>query len=241
MAEIVIEAEPREGGSSNEARRMRRNRKLPAVVYGGDKETNVITLDRREITTILKSETGQNTIFKLKVGGGAPENVMIFDLQIDPISHHLQHADLVRIAMDQEIEVAVPIVLVGEAVGVRVDGGVLDHSLRELIVSCLPSDIPENIEVDVSEMEMNSSIKVEDIAIPPNVEVITDLDRSVASVVAPVSEEELEAAVEALEGEREPELVGEEGEEVEVPEEGEAPPAEEEGEQPEKKEKGGSA
>lgn len=215
MAEIVIEAEAREAGSSNAARRMRREEKLPAVVYGGDKESNPIILNPREIISVLKSESGQNTIFKLKVAGGSEDNVMIFDVQIDPITHHLIHADLMRIALDVEIEVSVRLRIVGEAKGVIEDGGVLDHSLRELVVSCLPTNIPESIGVDVSELDMNQSIKVEDLQVPPDVTVVTEPDRSVASVVAPVSEADLEADL-GVEGE---EIEGEviEGEE---PEEG---------------------
>ena len=213
MAEIVIEAEEREAGSSNAARRMRREEKLPAVVYGGDKESTPIILDPREIISVLKSESGQNTIFKLKVGRGAEDNVMIFDVQIDPITYRLIHADLVRIALDVEIEVSVPLRIVGEAKGVVEDGGVLDHSLRELVVSCLPTNIPESIEVDVSELEMNQAIKVDDLVVPLDVTVVTEPDRSVASIVAPVSETDLEADL-GVEGE---EIEGEaiEGEEPE--------------------------
>ncbi len=223
MADIHIEAEPREAGSSNLARRMRRERKLPAVVYGGDKASNTITLNPREIISILKSESGQNTIFKLKIADGSEDNVMIFDLQIDLITRQLIHADLMRIAMDVEIEVSVPLVTVGDPVGVIVDEGVLDQSLRELVVSCLPSNIPDAIEVDVSELEMNTSIKVGDITLPPDVTLITDPDRSIASVVPPVSEADLEVAVdeeelELAEGEEVPE--GGEGEEAEEGAEG---------------------
>ncbi len=199
MAEILIEAAPREAGSSNEARRMRRARKLPAVVYGGGKESHTITLDPGEIVSILKSESGQNTIFKLKIADGSEENVMIFDVQIDPIKRSLVHADLLRIAMDVTIEVSVPLLIVGEAAGV-IEGGVLDHSLRELVITCLPADIPESIEVDVTDLEMNQSIKVEDIQVPANVTVVTEADRSVASVVPPVSEADLEADL-TVEGE----------------------------------------
>lgn len=223
MADIVIEAEAREVGSSNAARRMRREEKLPAVVYGGGKGSHPIILNPVEIISILKSESGQNTIFKLKVGGGAEDNVMIFDVQIDPITHHLIHADLVRIALDVEIEVSVLLRIVGEAKGVVADGGVLDHSLRELVVSCLPGDIPESIEVDVSELEMNHSIKVEDLQVPANVTVVTDPDRSVASVVAPVSEADLEADL-GIEG---AEIEGEPIEGVEPEEDAGKAPAEE--------------
>jgi len=223
MADILVQAEPREAGSSNEARRLRRERKLPAVVYGGKKDSNTITLDPREIITILKSESGQNTIFKLEVGGGSPDNVMIFDLQIDPITHTLEHADLIRIAMDVEIEVSVPLVIVGEAVGVVIDGGVLEHSLRELVVTCLPANIPDEIQVDVSDLEMNTGIRVEDIQVPADVTVITEADRSIASVQPPVSEADLEAD---LGLEEEEEIEGEELEEgAEEAAEGEEPAA----------------
>ena len=214
MGEIVIEAAPRQAGSSNEARRVRRERKLPAVVYGGAKESHPITLDPREIVSILKSESGQNTVFKLKVAGGAEENVMIFDVQVDPITHSLQHADLVRIAMDVLMEVEVPIELIGEPVGVRVNEGVLDHSLREITVECLPGNIPDLIEVDVSELDIHDSIKVGDITVPDNVRVVTEADRSIASVVLPVSEEDLEADL-GIEGE-EPVLEGAEEEDVDA-------------------------
>ena len=221
MAEIVIEAALREAGSSNEARRMRRDRKLPAVVYGGDKESNPITLNPREIVSILKSESGQNTVFQLKLDGGVSETVMIFDVQVDPITHSLVHADLVRIAMDVELEVEIPIELIGEPIGVTLHGGVLDHSLRELTVTCLPGDIPEQIEVDVSELDLHDSIRVADLPIPDNVKVKTDPDRSVASVVAAVTEADLEVDL-TVEGEEiEGEVPAEEAEvEGEEPEEG---------------------
>jgi len=206
MAEIVIEAAPREAGSSNEARRLRRERKLPAVVYGGAGGSNPITLDPRKIVSILKSESGQNTVFKLKVAGGGEENVMIFDVQVNPITHSLQHADLVRIAMDVLMEVDVPIELVGEPVGVRLNEGVLDHSLREIRVECLPGNIPDVIEVDVSGLDIHDSIRVEDIVVPENVRVVTEPDRSIASVVPPVSEQDLEADL-GVEG-AEPALAG---------------------------------
>jgi len=225
MAQIIIEATPREAGSSNAARRLRRERKLPAVVYGGSKESQSIALEPSEIVSILKSESGQNTIFTLNTADGRSDDVMIFDVQIDPISFSLIHADLVRIAMDVVIEVSVPLHVVGEALGV-LEGGVLDHSLRELLVTCLPSDIPDEIEVDVSGLEMNTSIKVEDLQIPAGVTVMTEADRSVASVVPPVSEADLEADL-TVEGEEAPEgVVPEEGEEEEPAAEGD-PEAEE--------------
>ena len=145
---------------------------------------------------------------------------MMFDVQIDPMKRSLVQAGLVRIAMDVTIEVSVPLQIVGEAAG-AIEGGVLDHSLRELVISCLPSDIPESIEVDVTALEMNQSIKVEDIQVPANVTVVTEADRSVASIVPPVSEADLEADL-TVEGEEpvEREVAEEvEGEKEEAPDE----------------------
>ncbi len=220
MSEIIVNAVSREQGSSNEARRLRRAGKLPAVVYGGAKDSIAVTLEPRELLKILKSDSGQNTVFQVKIGDeGAAETVMVFDYQVDPIRHHLTHADLVRISMDKAIEVSVQLVFSGEPLGVKIDGGVLDQAMREVGVECLPTDIPESLEVDVSELEIGDSVRVVDIKLPPNVKVLIDEDTTLASVVPPVSEEDLEAPVEEVPfGEEvEPELVGED-------EEGEADP-----------------
>ncbi len=220
MSEIIVNAVSREKGSSNEARRLRRAGKLPAVVYGGAKDSIAVTLEPRELLKILKSDSGQNTVFQVKIGDeGAAETVMVFDYQVDPIRHHLTHADLVRISMDKAIEVSVQLVFSGEPEGVKIDGGVLDQAMREVSVECLPTDIPESLEVDVSELEIGDSVRVVDIKLPPNVKVLIDEDTTLASVVPPVSEEDLEAPVEEVPfGEEvEPELVGED-------EEGEAQP-----------------
>ncbi len=229
MSEIIVNAVSREQGSSNEARRLRRAGKLPAVVYGGAKDSIAVTLEPRELLKILKSDSGQNTVFQVKIGDeGAAETVMVFDYQVDPIRHHLTHADLVRISMDKAIEVSVQLVFSGEPLGVKIDGGVLDQAMREVGVECLPTDIPESLEVDVSELEIGDSVRVVDIKLPPNVKVLIDEDTTLASVVPPVSEEDLEAPVEEVPfGEEvEPELVGE-GEEGEA--DPDAKPEKEEG------------
>jgi len=233
MSEIIVNAVSREPGSGNDARRLRREGKLPAVVYGGDKDSIAVTLDPRELLKILKSDSGQNTIFQVKIGDkGAAETVMVFDYQVDPIRHHLTHADLVRISMDKAIEVSVHLVFTGEPEGVKIDGGVLDQAMREVTVECLPTDIPESLEVDVSALQIGDSVRVADIVVPPGVTMLTDEDSTLASVVPPVSEEDLEVAVEEVPfGEEvEPERVG-------VDEKGEAPSEEEE---PEKEEAGDS-
>lgn len=234
MADIVVQAEPRNVGSTNLARRMRRADKLPAVIYGGEGDSLPVAVDPRAVTRILKSESGENTVFQVQIEGGEPETVMIFDYQIDPITHSLMHADFVRIAMDEAIEVEVPIELIGVPKGVEVDGGVLDHSLREVTIECLPGDIPDEFTVDVSELEIGDSVHVSDLRIPPSVTLVTDTGRTVASVVPPVSEEELEAAIEPLVEGAAPELVGEEEGEAAEAEAAEEEAPEEEGEGEEK-------
>lgn len=240
MNEIKVEAEPREAGSSNAARRLRAEHKLPAVLYGGDADSIPISVDPKDIIDILRSDSGQNTLFEVTVGDGSPETVMIFDIQVDPVTHHLQHADLVRIAMDRTIQVEVPVELVGTPAGVKEEGGVLDHSLREVLVECLPGDIPDELTVDVSHLTIGDSVSIEDLEVPVSVKVMADPNRNVASVVAPISEEELEAAVESLATELEPELVGEEEELLEVEEipEEEREEIEEEAEEEEEREEG---
>jgi len=240
MHDITVEAEPREAGSSNAARRLRAEHRLPAILYGGDGDSLPISLDPKAIIDILRSDSGQNTLFEVRVGDDRPETVMIFDIQVDPVTHHLQHADLVRIALDKAIQVRVPVELVGTPAGVQEEGGVLDHSLREVLVECLPGDIPDEITVDVSHLTIGDAVSVEDLEIPISVKVMADPNRNVASVVAPISEEELEAAVESLATELEPELIGEEEELLEVEElpEEELEEAEAEAEEEEKEEGG---
>src|SRR5215510_8434707 len=147
----VLEAHPRTPGTKNEARRVRREGKIPAVVYGAGKESLPITVDPRVVTRILNSETGHNSIFDLSLSGEKTK-AMIVDWQYEPIKGKLLHIDLKRIAMDKVLRVKVPIVLKGEAAGVKQEGGILEQILRELEVECLPADIPSHIDADVSEL-----------------------------------------------------------------------------------------
>src|SRR5207248_2233713 len=148
----IVEAQPRDGErSKNIARRLRKTGKVPAVVYGAKKDTVPVTVDPRQITRILTSESGHNTIFDLQLGGERSK-VMIVDWQYEPIKGTLLHIDLKRIAMDQKLRVNVPIELVGEPAGVKQQGGILEQIAREVEVECLPGDIPNQIELNVSEL-----------------------------------------------------------------------------------------
>lgn len=234
MKEAVnLQVELRDPGSSNQARRLRREGKLPAVLYGGEREARAIVVDPKTVVKILRSEQGENTILNLTVGEGQEQTALIHDYQVDPLDHRITHADFLRISMDVEVEVHVPVHLRGEPAGVRKEDGVLDTVLRELTVTCLPGNIPDFFEVDVTELEIGDSVHVFDLEIPEDVTVHEEPEQTVA-VVAPPQELEIEEPEEEedlLAEAEEPELIGaeEEGEEGEELEEGEQPPEEEAG------------
>ena len=147
----AVVATPREGKfNKNAARRVRAAGKIPAVVYGAGQAAVAVTVDPRIITKILHSDSGHNTIFDLDVAGSTTVKAMVVDWQNEPIKGALLHIDLKRIAMDKAIRVSVPVQLIGIPVGVKTQGGILEHVLREVEIECLPSDIPSHLDADVS-------------------------------------------------------------------------------------------
>ena len=197
----LVEAQQRvpESRGKNEARRVRVTGKIPAVVYGAKKDSVAVTVDPKQITKILHSDSGHNTIFDLQIGNAGKEKVMIVDWQYDPIKSHLLHIDLKRIDMAKAIKVSVPIALVGEAAGVKQQGGILDQVLREVEIECLPADIPSHIDVDVTELVFGTVIRVKDLPHGGKVKFLTDEDQAVAHITT-VKEEEVvtpEATAEA--------------------------------------------
>src|SRR5437764_13885928 len=233
-----LEAEPRQPGNKNHARRVRRGGKIPEVVYGAGKNAVPVSVDPRQVSRILHSETGHNTIFDLALDGQRSK-AMIVDWQYEPIKGSLLHIDLKRIAMDQKLTVNVPIVLKGEAAGVKQQGGILEQVLRELEVECLPSDIPNSTEADVTELVYGRVLRVADLPHSEKLRFLTDADQTVAHITA-VKEEEVPApevaAAEAAAAPAEPEVIKKGKQEVEG-EEGAEPAAAEKPEKPEKKEK----
>src|SRR3979409_1022808 len=159
----ILEAQPRTSGNKNEARRVRVGGKIPGVVYGAGKDSLPVSVDPRHVLRILHSETGHNTIFDLALNGGERTKAMIVDWQYEPIKGHLLHIDLKRIAMDKTLTVNVPIVLKGEAAGVKQQGGILEQILREVEIECLPGDIPASIEADVTELVFGKVLRVSDL------------------------------------------------------------------------------
>src|SRR5881398_403358 len=231
----LLEAQPRDPGTKNDARRVRRQGKIPAVVYGAGKQAMPVSVDPRQVSRILHSETGHNTVFDL-AGDGERTKAMIVDWQYEPIKGALLHIDLKRIAMDQKLTVNVPIVLKGEAAGVKQQGGILEQVLRELEVECLPSDIPNSIEADVTELVFGRVLRVADLPHSEKLRFLTDADQTVAHITA-VKEEEVPAPeVAAAAAAAEPEVIKKGKQEVEG-EEGAEPAAAEKPEKPEKKEK----
>ena len=207
----VVEAQPRPDSSrgKNEARRLRVSGRVPAVVYGAKKETVAVSLDPKVISRILASESGHNTIFDLQVGSEKTK-AMIVDWQYEPIRGSILHIDLKRIAMDEKMRVMVPVHLVGEAVGVKQQGGIMDQIIREVEIECLPGDIPSHIDADVSHLEFGVVLRVKDLPHSGKLKFITPEDQGVAHVTA-VKEEVVatpEAAAEAAAaGPAEPEVI----------------------------------
>jgi large subunit ribosomal protein L25 len=191
-ADKTVEAKPRQGGSKNDARRLRAGGMIPAVVYGAGQPAQPIAVDPKQMRRILNSETGHNSIFDLSVEGKAAK-VMIVDWQFEPIKSALLHVDLKRIAMDKVLRVSVPVVLKGEAPGVKLQGGILEQMLREVEIECLPGDIPGHLVADTSTLEFGQTVRVSDLPHDPKVKFITDENQAVAHVTA-VKEEVVEAA-----------------------------------------------
>ena len=213
----TISARTRESTGKGAARTARREGRVPGVLYGHGEDSVPLSVDANELQRLVHSISIENTIVDLDVGDGEPYKVLIRELQRHPVRGEFLHIDFFHVAMDEKIQVEIPIVLVGTSTGVKNKGGVMDHQLRELEVFCLPGSIPEKVELDVTNLDIGDSIHVSDIQLP-DVEILTDLDRSVVAVLAPtVIEVEEVAAEEAI---LEPEVIGRGKEEEE--EEGEA-------------------
>jgi len=201
----AVVATPREGRfNKNAARRVRVEGKIPAVVYGAGQGAVAVTVDPRVITKILHSDSGHNTIFDLEVTGASLVKAMIVDWQREPIKGALLHIDLKRIAMDKTMIVSVPIQLTGVPLGVRTQGGILEHVLREVEIECLPGDIPSHLDVDVSGLELNQAIHVSDLPHSGSIKFLGEEGATVAHVT--VMREEVVEAEAAVVAPAEPEV-----------------------------------
>jgi len=204
--EATLEAVRRDTRGKNEARRLRVSGRIPAVVYGttsnGQAPIGVpVAVSPKEVLRILHSESGVNSIIKLKLDGGESQ-VLVREYQLDPVTHALLHADFYRLAMDKLLVVAVPIVIKGEPKGVKLQGGLLDFVTREIQVQCLPADIPEHIDLDVAGLELHGTVRVRDLTLDGKWKPVTDGETMLVHIVMPKAEESAQAA----EGTAEPEV-----------------------------------
>ena len=211
--EATLEAVRRDERGKNEARRLRAAGRIPGVVYGTRKEGNLakgvaVAVDPKAVSRILHSDSGVNSLINLRLDG-SETRVMVKEYQVDPITHALLHADFYQLAMDKAITVTVPIALKGESRGVKTQGGLLDFVTREIEIECLPTDIPEHIDVDVTELLLNQSIRLRDLPPSQSWKAVSDADTMLVHIVLPKAEESATAAAEtaAAPAAAEPEVI----------------------------------
>ena len=199
MAEVTLEVTRRERSGKEQAKKLRQDGKIPAVVYGGHKEPVAITVERKAVSDLIqKSDHGIRSIFLLKMSGTDQQrHAMIKDMQMDPISRRMTHIDFVRVMMDEVVRVNVPIHLNGTAIGIK-EGGILDFQIRELHIEVLPNAIPDSIEVDISELGHHDYLHISDLKIPSGIKVLDDPERVVVGVTHARAEAVVEPA--AVEG-----------------------------------------
>jgi large subunit ribosomal protein L25 len=204
MAEVTLEVSKRDVTGKEIAKKLRREGRVPAVVYGGHRDPVAISVDRKSVAELIqKSEHGIRSVFLLKMAD-QQRHAMIKEVTIDPISRKMTHIDFVRVVMDEVVRVTVPVHLNGTAIGVK-EGGLLDFQVRELHVECLPNAIPDSIEVDITPLGHHEYLRIKDLEAPEGVKVLDDPERVVVGVTharAEVSEATAEAAVPA-----EPEVI----------------------------------
>ncbi len=192
--DAILEATTRNTLGKNEARRTRREGRVPAVVYGAategaSREATAIAVEPKALLKILHSDSGANTLISLKVAGLGDAKVLVREYQLDPVTRAVLHADFYRVAMDKVLQITIPIVVKGEPKGVKLQGGILEFVRREIEIECLPADIPEHVEVDVSELMVHEGVRVRDIAAHAKWKALSDSDMMLVHVILPKAEE----------------------------------------------------
>ena len=215
--QITVAAESRDSRGKNEARRLRKKGSVPAVIYGGKVEPVSVAVSPKDLTKILNSRTGHNTIFNLNLSGSESTPVMIVDWQFDPIKDSLLHADLKRIDLTERITVTVPVITQGEPKGVKIQGGVYEMVTREIEIECLPNEIPEQFLINVADLAIGDVIRASDIPMSESGTLITQPDAVISHVVAPRVEEVPEVAEAVAEPEVAKKGKKEEADEAEPP------------------------
>jgi large subunit ribosomal protein L25 len=210
--DATLHADKRDGRGKNEARRLRASGRIPAVVYGTEKnKATEIAVDPKVLLRILHSDSGVNTLIGLEGADLKGGKVLVKEYQLDPIDHKLLHADFYAIAMDKLLTVTVPVLIKGEPKGVKQQGGIVDFVSREIEVECLPADIPQHIDIDTSELMLHQGIRVRDLPTDGKWKAVSDPDQMIVHVVAPKVEEvatpEATAAAAAPGAQSEPEVI----------------------------------
>ena len=229
MAHITVEGKPREDRGKNAARRLRQSGEVPAVLYGGKDQPIALAVNTKQLSALLRSETGQNTVLQIRLPGG-DHSAMVKDWQVDPVKGNLLHVDLVRVAMDVRVRVSIPVHTFGEAQGVKLQGGIFEMVTRDVEIECLPTEIPTEFKVDITDFMIGRQLRAGDLVMDPaKMKLVTDPQRIIAHVVALRVEEEKAPEVAAAEAAApaEPEVI-KKGKKEEEGEEGAA--AEEKGE-----------
>lgn len=209
--EAILDATVRTTIGKNEARRTRREGKVPAVVYGAasegaSRDAVSISVEPKALLKILHSEAGANTLISLKLDGGDTK-VLVKDFLLDPITHAVLHADFYRVAMDRMIQVTIPVLLKGEPKGVKLQGGLVEFIRREIEIECLPTDIPEHVDIDITDLAVGQGVRVKDVATNPKWQPITDVDTMLVHVILAKAEEAAPAAAGAVVAGSEPEVI----------------------------------
>jgi large subunit ribosomal protein L25 len=226
MQAFTVEGQIRETRGKGAARRTRLTGMVPAVLYGGKKDSVSLAVNAKQVAKILRSESGHNTIFTVQLADSSAEKAMVKDWQVDPLSGRLLHVDLLRIAMDVRMRVQIPVHTFGEPQGVKVQGGVFEVVAREVEIECLPGDIPEEFRVDVSDMMIGKQLRAADLPFDPaKIKLITNPSQVFAHVVTLKKEEEptVDSAVASETAAAEPEVI-KKGKKEEEGAEGEAAP-----------------
>jgi large subunit ribosomal protein L25 len=206
MSEIILEAEKRELSTKGYVADLRRAGKVPAVIYGDSEPSVTLTLNEKSLQAAIHTERGRNALITLKIGTSS-HAVLVKAIDRHPITRAIRHVDLFRVSLKKKIETLVPIHVKGEAPGVKMGGGILEHVLREIRVSCLPAEIPSSFDADVSNLQINTGLKAKDLVIPAGVELLVDLESIIVNIVAPTVMEEVAPAAGAAATTAEPEVI----------------------------------
>src|SRR3954466_12717431 len=192
--DAILDAIVRDTFGKNEARRTRREGRVPAVLYGGTSNctgngATPIAVEPKALLRILHSESGANTLISLRLPGTGDAKVLVKAYQLDPITHHVLHADFYRVAMDRALRVTIPVLVKGEPKGVKLQGGLLEFIRRDIEIECLPADIPEHVEVDVSDLMLHQGVRVRDLTLDAKLKPVSDADLMLLHVIMPKAEE----------------------------------------------------